>query len=103
MNRLEKKIARLKKQITMLGPFRPGSITKQKRRHRGDEYGEYWYLSYTFKGRGYTDYVPPGLLKQVRAEVACYRRFKELSEALLETAIELSRARVKRGREEGRA
>jgi hypothetical protein len=99
MKRLETKIVRLKEQISALGPLRPGSLSRQKRRARGAEYGEYWYLSYTFKGRGYTDYVPPELVKQVRAEIADYRRFKKLSEALLETSIELSRTRIKRFRE----
>ena len=100
MKLLEKKILKLKQQLVSIGSMRPGSMSKQKRRARGTDYGEYWYLSYTFKKRGYTEYIPPELEKQIRDEIANYRRFKELSEELVEASIELSRLLIKQALEE---
>ena len=74
--------------------MRPGSLSLQARRSK-KAYGEYWHLSYTFKGRGRTEYIIDECVKDVEKEVAAYKRFRELVDELVELSIEASRLRIK--------
>ena len=93
---LETKISSLKKQLTVLGPMRPGSLSKQIRRKDGQPYGEYWHLSYTFAGKGHTIYVPTQHLGAIKEEVANFQKFRQLSDKIIELSIDLSTLNLKR-------
>lgn len=99
MKQLESKIEKIKSKIAAIGDIRPGSLSKQWRKSKGESYAEYWQLSYTFKGRGHTDYVPTDCAKQVQAETKNHKRLKELVDEWVELSVALSKARIKSARE----
>lgn len=95
IKQLEGKICDIRNEIAAIGDIRPGSLTQQSRATKGEQYGRYWSLSYTFKNRGHTDYVPARGAEQVRAETENYKRLRELIEEWTEAGIELSKLRIK--------
>jgi hypothetical protein len=95
VKQLENKIREIRDEIAALGDIRPGSLTQQSRGTKGDTYGQYWSLSYTFKSRSHTDYVPARGAEQVRIETENYKRLRDLVEGWTEHAIQLSKLRIK--------
>ena len=80
---LEEQIEETKQAIAALGDMRPGHLSKQLRQNRKG----YTQLSYTLGGKGHTDYVRPGDLPRIEAELATHRKFKALSARLLELSL----------------
>jgi hypothetical protein len=89
---IERKIARIKKDLLNLGPLHPGSLSRQynvcgkpgcrckdpvaPRRH-----GPYYKVSYVYRGRFSSRFVPREKVKEVRAELVNYKRLRKLTEA----------------------
>jgi hypothetical protein len=101
---LQLKIERIKREIAELGPLRPGTLYSRHsecgkpgchcRRERNPvKHGPYHYLSFTFQGRSYTEFVPARQLQQVRKEVSNYNRLMNLVKLLVESSIKLARLR----------
>ena len=95
IQQIEKRVAAIRREMAALGDIRPGSATKQKRSARGKTYAEYWYVSYSFRGKGYTEYVPERAIDAVRKENENYKRLMELIDEWTALAIELSKLRIK--------
>lgn len=95
--RLEKSIARIKKQIYEIGDLRPGSLTQQKRKSK-TSYGAYWHLSYTHDGKGRTEYIRAEALAQVKTEVSNYQRYRKLTDQLIKLSIEKSQLKMRLSR-----
>lgn len=93
INQLEKRIEKLLGKLVKLGPMRPGSISKQYR-DRENEKGVYYQLSYTHKMRSRTEHVWPEHLKELRAEIAEYKKFKQMTGELVDLSIELSKGKI---------
>ena len=83
--RIERRIEAIKKALAELGDMRPGSLSTQTRSWGG----QYAQLSYTHLGKGHTEYVPPERVKDVKRQLAAYRRFKDLTQEWVTLAIEL--------------
>ena len=81
MDRLERKINAVKRRMHELGPMRPGSLSRQTHR-AGGKGAAYYQASYTFRRRGYTDYVRAEDYPRVKKETENFRRFKELCDEL---------------------
>ena len=90
---LDRVIARLREQMQMVGPLRPGSLSRQARGGK-KPYGSYWQLSYTHRGKGHTEYIRDEAVKQVQEEIANYRRFRSLCDRLLAASIRRSQLLV---------
>ena len=88
--KIEIRIREIKQELQAMGDMRPGSLSRQ-RRQRG---GLYLQLSYVYRGKGHTEYVPPEAEKDVAAQLAAYKRFKALTQEWAGLAIELSRIKV---------
>jgi len=104
--KLEQRINQLKLQLTALGPMRPGSLSRQynvcgkpgcrckdpktPRRH-----GPYYQLNYVFGGKKVSEFVRPQNLKQVRAQLANYKRFRRLTERWIGSALQLAHLEMK--------
>ncbi len=104
---LQSKIARIKREISRLGPMRPGTLYERysvcgkpgcrcARKKKPQKHGPYHYLSYTFKGRSHTEFLSAKHLRQVRKEVGNYNRFMELVKSFVQASIMLSRLRTKK-------
>jgi len=96
---IKKKIAKLLAQMAELGPMRPGSISKQYR-DRENRRGAYYQLSYTHKMRSRTEHVWPEHVKALRKEVAEHKRFRKMSQDLVDLSIELSKEKIARLRDQ---
>jgi len=83
--RLERRIARIKEALAQLGDMRPGSLSIQTRSWGG----QYHQLSYTHQGKGRTEYVPPKRVREVKRQLANYKKFKELTQEWVNLSIEL--------------
>jgi len=46
-------------------------------------------VSYTHLGKGRTEYVPPARIKEVKRQIANYRKFKELTQEWVTLALQL--------------
>lgn len=95
MKQLEKRIKEIRSEISSLGDIRPGSLTQQSRSVKGEEYGQYWSLSYTFNGKSRTDYVSKKAIDQVRRETENFKKLRELIDEWTELSIELSKSKIK--------
>ena len=80
---LAEQIEETKQAIAALGDMRPGHLSKQLRQNRKG----YLQLSYSLGGKGHTDYVRPGDLPRIEAELANYKKFKALAARLLELSL----------------
>ena len=87
--RIERRIGKIKQALTELGDMRPGSISVQTRAWGG----RYHQLSYTHMGKGRTEYVPPERLRDVKRQLANYKKFKELTNEWVGLAMELCKLR----------
>lgn len=87
--RIERRIEKIKEALAELGDMRPGSISVQTRAWGG----KYHQLSYTHQGKGRTEYVPPERVREVKRQLATYRKFKELTNEWVGLAIELCKIR----------
>lgn len=92
----EKRIRKLQEELAEIPEMRPGTLSVQYRKPEEQKY-PFHQLSYTFKGKSRSEYIRAENLPAVRRELEAYKRFKALSEEILELSIEASRMRCKRG------
>jgi len=88
--RIERRIGKIKQALTALGDMRPGSLSVQTRTWGG----QYCQLSYTHLGKGHTEYVPQERRREVRRQLANYRKFRELTQEWVTLAIQLCKLRA---------
>lgn len=85
---MSRKINAIKKLIQGIGPMMPGSLSQQKRKNvSGKMYGSYWKLSYTYKMKSRSLYVPDDLVTEIRAQNVEFKRFKKLTEEWISQAL----------------
>lgn len=93
LKKMADQIDRLKQQIFKLGDMRPGSLTRQMRKSK-EKYGAYWQLSYTYRGKGKTEYIRDAFVGQVKTETTNFKRYRKLTDRLIELSIKLSRLKI---------
>jgi hypothetical protein len=79
IRQIENQIENIKARLVEIGEMRPGSLTKQYRDPK-KKIGPFYQLSYTHKMKSRTEYVRPGFVKNLRLQIAEYKRFKKLTE-----------------------
>jgi len=82
---IERRIGKIKQALADLGDMRPGSLSVQTRSWGG----HYCQLSYTHLGKGHTEYIPKERVKEVKRQLANYRKFRELTQEWVTLAIDL--------------
>jgi len=101
---LQKRIDRIKREIAELGPLRPGTLYRRysvcgkpgcrcTRKKKPAKHGPYHYLSYTFKAKSYTQFIPAKQLRAVRREVNNHQRLVKLVKMLVDSSIKLAKLR----------
>ena len=88
--KLEKRIEKIKAKVAGMGEMRPGSLTMQKR----GAAKIYYQLSYTHRGKGRTEYVRPEFAREIKKQIAAYRRFKKLIDEWVDMEIERSKIKM---------
>jgi Family of unknown function (DUF6788) len=98
---IQKRIARIKAELTAIDAMRPGSLTRQYKDPKNQS-GAYYQISYTREGKSRTEYVPRLCLPAVRREIRHYKRFKTLITEWVALSIEQSRSRIWKTKERRR-
>ena len=88
--RIERRIGKIKQALAQLGDLRPGSLSTQTRSWGG----QYCQLRYTHLGKGHTEYIPPERLKEVKRQLANYRKFRDLTQEWVTLAIQLCKLKT---------
>jgi len=91
---LEATLERIKRELMNLGPMRPGSLSRQYRDPETKN-RPFHQISYTYKGRGKSEYVRVENLAQIRRETANFKRFRKLVEQWVELSLKSSQLRVR--------
>lgn len=94
LQEIEKRIERIKTELTAIKEMRPGSLTRQYKDPE-NKAGAYYQLSYTREMKSRTEYVPRQCLRELRREISNYRRFKALTSEWTALGIEHSRLKMK--------
>ena len=97
LDQIRKRIHQIKAELAAIDDMRPGSLTCQYKDPQNQS-GAYYQLSYTRQMKSRTEYVARENLREVRREIAHYKRFKALSEEWIDLGIEHSRLRMKLAR-----
>jgi hypothetical protein len=82
---IERRIAKIKQALADLGDMRPGSLSVQTRSWGG----QYRQLSYTHLGKGHTEYIPRERVKEVKRQIANFRKFRDLTQEWVNLAVQL--------------
>lgn len=91
---IEKRIAKIKTELAAIGEMRPGSLTRQYKDPKGPS-GPYYQLSYTRQMKSRTEYIPRSWVRDVRRQIANYKRFKILTTEWIALSIERCRLKMK--------
>jgi hypothetical protein len=90
IQQIERRIERIKEELSHLGPMRPGSLTRQYK-ERKNKTGAYWQISYTRQMKSRTEYVREQWVPEIRAQIATHKRFKRLIDQWIDLGIERSK------------
>ena len=97
LTEIRKRIDRIKTELAAIDDMRPGSLTRQYKDPKNQS-GAYYQLSYTRQMKSRTEYVARDCVREVRREIANYKRFKALTAEWVALSIEHSRLRMKLAR-----
>lgn len=98
----QRRVERIKNQLSRLEPFLPGSISRQfnvcgnpscrcKDPKNPQRHGPYYQLSYTVNGRSSTRFIKPHELAEARRRIRRFRLFKRLNAQLVDAYLALAR------------
>lgn len=93
-NKAEQRLRTLLRELAEIEDMRPGTLSVQYRKPEEEKY-PFHQLSYTFKGKSRSEYVRSENLAVIQGEIEAFKRFKALSEKIVELSIEASRIRCK--------
>ena len=97
LDEIRQRIHQIKAELAAIDDMRPGSLTRQYKDPENQS-GAYYQLSYTRQMKSRTEYVARDCVREVRREIANYKRFKALSEQWVDLGIEHGRLRMKLAR-----
>ena len=94
LEKIERRIERIKTELAAIGDMRPGSLTKQYKDPESQS-GPYYQLSYTLDRQSRTEYIRREALPDIRRRVSNYKRFKKLCAEWIALGIEHSKLAMK--------
>ena len=94
LDEIRKRINRIKAELAAIDEMRPGSLTRQYKDPQNQS-GSYYQLSYTRDMKSRTEYIARDCLRDIRRQIANYKRFKALSAEWIALSIEQSRLKMK--------
>ena len=95
---IEKKIAGIKEGLRKIGEMRPGSLTYQYQRPK-EKKGGFYQISYTYRMKSKTEYVKAESVKDLKGQIATFKRFKKLMQQWVDLAIRHSQMKIKLAKE----
>jgi len=97
LDEIRQRIHKIKAELAAIDDMRPGSLTRQYKDPENQS-GAYYQLSYTREMKSRTEYVARDCVREVRREIANYKRFKALTTEWVALSIEHSRLKMKLAR-----
>ena len=94
LDQIEERIIGIKKRLMEIGEMRPGTLSYQYHKPK-EKKGGYYQISYTYKMRSKTEYVRPEFVKELRGQIAAFKRFKRLVQLWTDLALEHSRLKIR--------
>jgi len=102
---LEEHIQRIKTELASLGDMRPGSLSKQfnvcgkagcrcKDPLNPQRHGPYYQLSWVHRGKSTTQFIRRPFLRQVRAQIATYNKFRKLTDQWVNLSLKIAQAKL---------
>ncbi len=96
------RVPEIKRALSTLGDIHPGSLSKQwnvcgkpdcrcKDPKHPRKHGPYYQISYTWRGKSHTVFVPENQAPEVKKQIVNYRRFRLLCQQWVDVALELAR------------
>ena len=95
---IEKKIAGVKGELMRIGEMRPGSLTYQYQRPK-EKKGGFYQISYTYQMKSKTEYVKAEFVRDLKTQIATFKRFKKLMQQWVDLAIQHSQTKIKLAKE----
>jgi hypothetical protein len=103
---INKKILSIKSQLSTFDDIRPGSLSKQynicgkagcrcKDEKNPKKHGPYYNLSYTYKGRGTSEYIPEKYVEELKKRIKNYSIMKKLVDDWIALSIQKSKIEIK--------
>ena len=107
---IEKKIEKIQQELLILGPMRPGTLSRQYAACqkpgcacmdpvKPKKHGPFYQLSYSHQGKSTTRFVRPGYVTIIKKELTAYKRFKKLTQDWVSLAITLSQLELEDARQ----
>ncbi len=94
MKKINKRIAKIKKELQELGDLRPGSLTKQYGRPK-EKKGSFFQINYTHKMKSKSDYVKKDFVDEMKSQLKEYKKLKSLMDEWIELGIKKSKLLMK--------
>ena len=91
---IQHRIEKIKQQLQGVGEMRPGSLTRQYKKPK-EKKGGFYQISYTYRMKSKTEYVRPEFIKDLKGQIANFKKFKKLTQEWTDLAIELSILKIK--------
>jgi len=109
LDQIETRIRRIKTELAAVAEMRPGSLSRQynvcgvkgcrcKDPKNPRKHGPYTQLSYVHRGKSTTRFIRPHQVKEVRSQVAAYKRFRKLMDDWVHLAIEQTQIKLELSR-----
>lgn len=103
--KIEARIARIKRELQDIGPMRPGSLSKQYSvcgktgcrcvdPEKPRKHGPYYQLSYVYRGKSTSQFIRPAFVAEVKTQLANYKRYRKLTDNWVGLALELAKWRL---------
>ena len=98
LDQIKKHIAGIREELMTIGEMRPGSLTYQYQRPK-EKKGGYYQISYTYRMKSKTEYVKAEFVKDLKGQIATFKRFKKLMQQWVDLAIRHSQIKIKLAKE----
>ena len=110
---IELRIKRIKRELTKLGPMRPGTLSMQYAACqkpgcacmdpvKPKKHGPFYQLSYSHLGKSTTRFVRPSYTGQIKKELTAYKRFRALTQEWVTQELAPSQLRLELARRKDR-
>ena len=107
--RIEAQIEKVKAALLKMGEMRPGSLSQQYSACQKpgckcvdpihpQKHGPFYQLSYSHRGKGTTQFIRPQFVREVRKQLAAYKKFRALTDKWVALALELSKLKMQEAR-----
>jgi hypothetical protein len=106
IEKLQKRIEKIKTELHLIGEMRPGSLNKQYTKcgrancrcqdlKNPKRHGPYYQLSYVHHGKSTTQFIKGMHVKEVKTQLANYKKFRALTAEWIDIALDLAKTKLK--------